>query len=123
MPGLRGEGVRDEAAALRPHDELAQRVRLGRRGDRHLERRFDVDERVQAVVLASPDDAVRTTDAGRVEPGTPRVVAHAREGAADEPGEDEMLRPPLGLGGKRASSEAAAGISALVDRDVELEGL
>ena len=120
MTRPRRQRVRDEAAVLGLGDEILQSCGLGRRGDVDLERRLDGDERVQPV-LALRHRAVRASDALRVEPGATRRVVHARERAAHESGEHEVLRPPLDLSWKRAPAERAARVTRAVDRDVEVE--
>ena len=61
MTWSRGERVRDEAAVLRPGDELLQCSRLGRRSDVDLERGLDGDECVEPVVSLR-DRPVRAAD-------------------------------------------------------------
>ena len=53
-------------------------------------------------------------------PGATRGVVHARERAADEPGEHEVLGPPLDLSRKRASTQRAVRVTRSIDGDVEL---
>ena len=56
-----------------------------------------------------------------VEPGAARRVVHAGERAAHEPGEHEVLRPPLGLAREGAPAKRAARVTRPIDRDVEVE--
>ena len=118
---LRGQRVRDEAASLGAARRLLERRGLGSGREIDLERRLDVDECVEAVLIALRHRAVGAAGALRVEAGPPRRVVHARERAAHEPGEDEVLGPPLDLAWKRASAERAPCVSRGVHRDVELE--
>ena len=53
-----------------------------------------VDECVAAVVGPLGDDAVRSSRGRDLQARPPGTVVEARERAADEPGEDEMLGKP-----------------------------
>ena len=101
-------------------DELVQRFGLGGRIELDLEARLDVHERVQPVVPLG-DRAVRASRADHVQPGAPRRVVHAPEGAADESGEHEVLGPPLVLALEGAAAERAPHCAGTIDGDLEVE--
>ena len=93
--GRRDQRVADEAAALGSREQLLEILASRRGGELDLEARLDLDEGVQTVLVALPDDAVSATRAGDLELGLLRVEVEARQRAADECDEHEVLRPPL----------------------------
>src|SRR6186713_2391625 len=120
MPGPRCQGVRDETPVLCPRDELVEVRRLWCGSDVDLERRLDRHERIEPV-LALRDRSVCAAHALRVETGAPCRVVHARERAAHEPGEHEVLCPPFDFARESAPAECAASVARTVDCDVEVE--
>ena len=80
-------------------------------------------KRVQAVLVALRDRAVALPDAVTSSPAAARMVVEARERAADEGREHEVLGPPLGLEHERVAAERAACRPARLHHDVELERL
>jgi len=115
------QGVADEAATLGLGDQLPHGVTFGRGVELDLESRLDVHERVQPIPLALRDGAVGPSPAGNIEAGSSSGVVHARQGAADESCEYEVLGPPLVLTLEGAASELAQRCSLAVDADFELE--
>src|SRR5690242_1899306 len=89
--GLDGERRADEAVSLTLRDQRAQRLGIGSGLDRHIEIGADLDEREAPVLLALGDDPVCPAARHRLVAGPARVVAEAREDAAAEPRQDEML--------------------------------
>ena len=106
MSRRRRQRVRDEAAVLGPVRAARAGRGLGCRGDVDLERRLDLDERVEPVASRFVTMPCALPDADRVEAGAPRGVVQARERAAHEPGEHEVLGPPLALRAAERSRRA-----------------
>ena len=98
--------TKQPCSALR--DELLHCSGSGYRCELDRELRLDVDEGVEPVVGALGHGSVCAARPRDVEPGAMCGVAHARERAAEEAGEHEVLCPPLVLLGERRPSERAA---------------
>ena len=86
----------DEAVALRLREQVGDRrlVRLRLEGDVSLDR--DLDEREPAVRLATRHGALRGAPERERDPCADAVEAEARQRAAGEPGEQQVLRRPRG---------------------------
>ena len=107
MPRSRDQRVGNEAAVLGLREELLHGLRGRVRCKLDGELRLDVDEGVEPVAGAPRHRSVCGARSRDVEPGAMCGMVHARERAAEETGEHEVLRPPLRLPGERRPTERA----------------
>jgi hypothetical protein len=102
----------DEAVPLGEFDELANTIDIGRGIELDVERAVDFRERVAPVVLSLRDDAFRGRRSCHGDVGPLGVEVEARERAAGEACEDQVLRGPVRLCVRRLTE-------ALDDRELQ----
>src|SRR5439155_7709821 len=110
------QGRADETVALRLREQgrelLARRLGL----ELEIEAELDLDEREPAVRLAPRDRARRRARSDDVDADSLGVIAEARQGAADEPRQHQVLRRPSVRRRQRGQS-LGADASVPLDRD------
>jgi hypothetical protein len=94
----RGQRGSDEAVALRERYELFDRFAVGQRLELHVEPTRDLDERIATVLVALRHDAIGRRSPLDGDVPSPGVEVEARERAAGERREEEVLGGPVGLG-------------------------
>src|SRR5438034_780842 len=113
----------DEAVALRLRQQREQIFAHERCTELDVERDVDLDDGISAVLVALRHDAMHGAARAHVDTCAPRVVAEAREHAANEPGEEQVLRFPGVLLRDRIAAEIAPERPVAVHRNAVFEPL
>ena len=101
-----------EAVPLGLREQLGDRLVVGLRVERDVGLERDLDEREAAVRLAPRDRPARGTARGQRDACPDAVIAEARQRAAGQPGEEEVLGRPRRL--LRPGEDTAAAIATRV---------